>query len=68
MEEEVKVQIKEINEICNEGGAGTYLGLPKYFSGSKIQMLYFIQERLKNMMSGWFSRILSQGGKEILLK
>lgn len=31
-------------------------------------MLSFIQERMRTRMSGWFARILSQGGKEILLK
>lgn len=36
--------------------------------GFKIEMLAFIHERLKTQLSGWFARILSQGGKEILIK
>lgn len=67
VEEEVKATVKEIIGILNEGGACTYLGLPEYFSGSKIEMISFIQDRLKSRMSSWFGRMLSHGGKEILL-
>lgn len=65
---QVKKEAQDILGIHSEGGAGKYLGLPECFSGSKVEMLSYIKDRMKGKLSNWYSRSLSQGGKETLLK
>lgn len=68
MEEEERLNIIDKLGIYNEREAATYLGLPECFSGSKKDMLAYIHEKLKDRLSGWFARSLTQGGNKILLK
>lgn len=61
VQENLKKDIQDILRIQNKGGARTYLGLPEYFSGSKVEMLGYIKDMLKSKLSGWFSRYCSNG-------
>ncbi|XP_010431321.2 PREDICTED: uncharacterized protein LOC104715626 [Camelina sativa] len=48
----VKTEVKQILGITAEGGAGSYLGLPECFSGSKQALLAFIGDKLKKRLYG----------------
>lgn len=54
---EMKCKIKEISNITNEGGTGKYLGLPECFSGSKVEMLQYIHEKMTARFQ-WLVRLL----------
>ena len=45
-----------------------YLGLPSLIGRSKKQVFTEIKERVGKKMLGWKEKLLSIGGKEILIK
>ena len=65
---QMKSDIKRILRIHQEGGMGTYLGLPEQIHGSKAQVFAFVQDRLKSRINTWSSKFLSKGGKKVLIK
>ena len=46
----------------------TYLGLPSFMGRSKMQSFAYIKERIWSKIQGWKERLLSQAGREVLLK
>lgn len=55
-------------KIPNIGGGGMYLGLPEQFGRKKKEMLQYIQNKIKQKISGWKTRFLTTDGKETLIK
>lgn len=45
-----------------------YLGLPNFVGRKKSAIFGFIKDKMQNRTSGWEKKLISQGGKEILLK
>ncbi|XP_019166531.1 PREDICTED: uncharacterized protein LOC109162266 [Ipomoea nil] len=54
--------------ICEQQGRGKYLGLPGYVGRKKREILGFIRDRLRDRVMNWGNRLLSRGGREVLLK
>lgn len=65
---DIKTEIKQALGITREGGMGVYLGLPEKIWGSKKQVSAFIQDQLQNRINSWSAKLLSKGGKEVLIK
>jgi hypothetical protein len=49
-------------------GTGKYLGLPSMIRGSKKAIFNYIKDRIWNRITSWSSKLLSQAGKEVLIK
>ncbi|KAH0983078.1 hypothetical protein GBA52_010255 [Prunus armeniaca] len=45
-----------------------YLGLPTVWGSSKKEALQFVREKLLRKLSGWKQSLLSQAGREVLIK
>ncbi|XP_056847414.1 uncharacterized protein LOC108829345 [Raphanus sativus] len=61
-------EIKDVLGIQNDGGMGTYLGIPEDISGLKCKLFAYLKDKLMHRVNGWTGRWLSKGGKEVLIK
>lgn len=68
IEDQTKADIKLALGIDREGCEGTYLGLQECFQRSTKDLLNSIKEKLEGRLQGWYSKTLSLGAKEVLLK
>ena len=55
-------------DIMTEALNDKYLGLPENVGVDKTDSFRFLIERIVKKISGWKEKLLSAGGKEILLK
>ncbi|XP_071923241.1 uncharacterized protein [Coffea arabica] len=62
------------SEVCQAMGSikqveqGKYLGLPMAITRSKEQVFGFVRNSIDKKLKGWRNKLLSQAGKEIMIK
>ena len=66
--QEVRAEICNILQFQEAGANTTYLGLPSIIGRNKKAVLGYLKERMQTRIEGYDKKLLSKGGKEILLK
>ncbi|KAL8126450.1 hypothetical protein AgCh_013655 [Apium graveolens] len=65
---DLKGKILEVLKIPESSEKGKYLGVPAVFGKNKLEMFNYIKERALKKMQGWKQKLISQAGREILIK
>lgn len=69
---QVEKDVKETDQShlwnLEQRGTGSCLNLPECFIGSRTELLGFIYDTLRDRLTTYFAKLLSQGEKKILLK
>ncbi|XP_010495329.1 PREDICTED: uncharacterized protein LOC104772406 [Camelina sativa] len=68
VDDPARLEMQGILGISNLGGMGSYLGIPESLGGSKTKVVSFVRDRLQSRTTGWTARLLSKGGKEVMVK
>lgn len=55
----------QVNENFNQG---KHLGLPSFIGKNKYQISSYVKDKVWSKVNGWRKKLLSQAGKEILIK
>ena len=61
-------EVKQVLNITNESLSERYLGMPSDVGNNKNGTFKFLKDRVWNKVKGWLEKILSMGGKEVLIK
>jgi hypothetical protein len=64
----VKEGVKAALDVHSETLSEKYLGMPSDVGRSKGNAFKYIKDRIWKMIQGWMERLLSAGGKDILIK
>ncbi|XP_019170410.1 PREDICTED: uncharacterized protein LOC109165884 [Ipomoea nil] len=66
--EEVREEIVDILGVVRAQNFGKYLGLPSFVGRNRRQAFSYIEDKIKQRIGSWNKKLLSQAGKEVLLK
>ncbi|XP_019191194.1 PREDICTED: uncharacterized protein LOC109185694 [Ipomoea nil] len=61
-------RIRDISGCQHKNFPFTYLGCPIYEGRKRVEMFNGLMERIAERCKGWHARVLSQGGKAVLIK
>ncbi|XP_019085377.1 PREDICTED: uncharacterized protein LOC104714891 [Camelina sativa] len=68
VDDRVRSELHGVLGISNLGGMGSYLGIHESLGGSKTKNFSYVRDRLQNRTTGWTAKLLSKGGKEVMIK
>ncbi|KAL8128040.1 hypothetical protein AgCh_014833 [Apium graveolens] len=60
--------ICQILQMVEAGDRSMYLGLPNVLGRNKVSVLNFLKDKVSKCIQSWDGRLVSQAGKEILIK
>ncbi|XP_031116501.1 uncharacterized protein LOC116020159 [Ipomoea triloba] len=63
-----RVEVAAVLGITQAPNFGKYLGLPAFVGRNRRAALSYIEDKIKQRIGSWNKKLLSQAGKEILLK
>ena len=64
----LKAKILEVMSLMQDSKHKKYLGLPSFIGKSKKEVFAEVKEKVEKKLSAWKKKMLSVGGKEILIK
>jgi len=67
-EVDVKTEVYEVMNIMIESLSDKYLGLPVMVGADRSDCFHHVIDRVNSRINGWKGKLLSLGGKEILIK
>ncbi|XP_031096875.1 uncharacterized protein LOC116001121 [Ipomoea triloba] len=60
--------VMAVLDVIQAPNFGKYLGLPSFIGREKKAVFSYIEDRIKHRIGSWSKRMISQAGKEVLLK
>jgi hypothetical protein len=64
----IRNEVKQILEVNVEALNERYLGMPTDVGSSRYGTFKFLKDRVWGKVKGWIEKILSLGGKAVLIK
>ncbi|XP_031131938.1 uncharacterized protein LOC116033325 [Ipomoea triloba] len=64
----VRIEVAAVLGVVQAPNFGKYLGLPSFIGREKKAVFSYIEDKIKQRIGSWSKRLISQAGKEVLLK